>query len=84
MNNENNFKNLITGLDDLCKRLQDNYNDGTLFEQCEEDRLLINNAIEILEKTKKIVDYELSTYPCNDTLEEISRCLSGDFEKYDW
>lgn len=83
MSNDKKFKILITSLDCLCKRLQDNYNNGITFEQYEEDRLIIYNVIEILEKTKKLVDFELSMYPCNDTLEEISRYLTGDFEDYE-
>ena len=83
MSNDKKFKVLITSLDGLCKRLQDNYNNGIIFEQYEEDRLIIYNVIEILEKTKKLVDFELSMYPCNDTLEEISRYLTGDFENYE-
>ena len=81
MNSEENFKSIIKIMDDLCKRLQDDYNDGIPFEQYEEDRLVIYSVIEILEKTKKFVDEELSTYPCNDTLETISRYLCGDFEQ---
>ena len=83
MNNEEMFKNLIKVLDGLCKRLQDNYNDGIEFEQYEEDRLVIYDVIERLEKTKKFVDDELSTYPCNETLEKISRFLCGDFNDYE-
>lgn len=76
--------NLIKNLDDLCKRLQDDYNNVKPFEQLEEDRLAIYNIIEILTKTKRFVDYQLSTYPCNVTLERISKYLIGEFEDYEW
>lgn len=80
MKEEEMFKNLIKILDDLCKRLQDDYNGIDIFEQYEEDRLAVYNVIEILEKTKKFVDYQLSTYPCNENLEIISNCLVGNFD----
>ena len=79
MKNKDTFEHLIKDLDSLYKRLKDNYNDGIEFEQFEEDRLVIYNVIEILEKTKKFVDDELKTYPINETLETISNYLSGDF-----
>lgn len=41
---------LIKELDDLCKRLQDDYNGVKEFEQYEEDRLAIYTTIELLEK----------------------------------
>lgn len=71
---------IVKMLDNLCKRLQDDYNGINQFEQLEEDRLVIYNVIEILEKTKKLVSDELNTYSCNDTLEKILRYLEGNFE----
>lgn len=41
---------LLTHLQDLHERLVSNYNDNTPFEQLEEDRLVVSNAIELLEK----------------------------------
>ena len=57
MDKDININGIITDLDDLCKRLQDNYNDGVPFEQSEEDRLTVYNAIELLEKQipKKVI-----------------------------
>ena len=49
-NNDVNIKGIISDLDDLCKRLQDDYNGDSAFEQGEDDRLAIYNAIELLEK----------------------------------
>lgn len=79
MNNEL-FNNLINVLKDLEKRLQDNYN-GSEFVQYEEDRLAVYNAVERLEKIKSFVDKELSTYPCNETLETIQNYIVGDFNE---
>ena len=39
---------LLESLEDLYKRLRDNYNDDKPFEQFEEDRLIVRNAIELL------------------------------------
>ena len=41
---------LLTHLQDLHERLVSNYNDNTQFEQLEEDRLAVGNAIEMLER----------------------------------
>ena len=41
---------LLSCLQDLHERLVSNYNDNTPFEQLEEDRLAVSNAIELLEK----------------------------------
>lgn len=35
------FKTYYGDLDDLCRRLQESYNNGTEFEQYEEDRLAL-------------------------------------------
>ncbi len=43
------LKNNKHELDSLCKRLQNNYNNDTAFEQAEEDRLIIYNILEMLE-----------------------------------
>lgn len=83
MTDKEMFKNLITVLDDLCKRLQDDYNLVKPFDQYEEDRLVIYNVIERLEKIETFVSEQLSTYPVNDTLETIQRYLYGDLEDYD-
>lgn len=48
-----NIKRLITNLDDLCKRLQDDYNGGEIFSQSEEDRLTVYTAIELIESYYK-------------------------------
>lgn len=79
MNNKDLFDNLIKVLDGLCKRLQDDYNDGKPFEQFEEDRLAVYNTIERLEMIERFVREELNTYPCNDTLEKILNYIYGDF-----
>lgn len=39
--------------DDLCKRLQEDYNGGIPFEQSEEDRLIIYDLLEIIDFIKK-------------------------------
>ena len=39
-------------LDDLCGRLQDDYNDIQAFEQTEEDRIIIYNILELLDEYK--------------------------------
>lgn len=41
---------LVKELDDLCKRLQDDYNGVKEFKQYEEDRLVVYDVIELLEK----------------------------------
>ena len=48
-----NMIKLITNLDGLCKRLQDDYNGGPAFEQCEEDRLAVYNILELLDEALK-------------------------------
>ena len=40
---------LLEVLDDLCSRLQEDYNGGEPFTQYEEDRLAVMDACEILE-----------------------------------
>ena len=45
-----NKTRLLTHLRDLHDRLVSNYNDNTPFEQFEEDRLVVSNVIELLEK----------------------------------
>ena len=40
-------------LDNLCKRLQDNYNNDVEFEQHEEDRLVIYNILEKIDALKE-------------------------------
>ena len=47
-------------LDNLCKKLQDNYNDDIKFEQSEEDRIVIYNILEIIdnEELKEIIKYK--------------------------
>ena len=46
--NKDFVNNLISDLDTLCRKLQDNYNDGKKFVQTEEDRVALYNAIELL------------------------------------
>ena len=70
---------LIKDLDDLCKRLQDDFNGGQKFEPYEEDRLLIYNTIETLESLESFVKEQLSTYPCNETLENILKIINGEY-----
>lgn len=48
IDNKEFIKSLATDLDRLCRKLQDNYNDGEPFEQSEEDRLAVYDAIEYL------------------------------------
>lgn len=45
-----NKTRLLTHLKDLHDRLVLNYNDNTPFKQLEEDRLVVSNVIELLEK----------------------------------
>lgn len=49
----NYIKNNYKELDDLCKRLQDDYNSIKEFEQCEEDRLIIYNILEYIDELKE-------------------------------
>lgn len=48
IDNKDYLNSLIVNLDSLAKRLQDNYNNGTEFEQVEEDRLAVYDTIEYL------------------------------------
>lgn len=57
IDNKDFIKSLTLDLDKLCRRLQDNYNDGKEFEQYEEDRLAVYDAIEYLNE----VLYRLET-----------------------
>ena len=72
---DNSRKELIRELDDLCKRLQDDYNDGLEFEQYEEDRLCVYNVIEILETLSEAIEFERNTHLCNDTLDRFLEIL---------
>lgn len=49
-NNTFFLKELHYSLDDLCKRLQDDYNGGKKFEQLEDDRMAVWDACELLEE----------------------------------
>ena len=44
----------IESLDNLCRRLQDDYNNINVFNQKEEDRLVVYNVIETLENIKRL------------------------------
>ncbi len=46
----NYIKNNYNLFDDLCKRLQDDYNGDAPFEQTEEDRLIIYQLLELFDK----------------------------------
>ena len=46
---------LLLELEDLYVRLLDDYNDGIQFDQHEEDRLAVYNAIEIISNLRKEV-----------------------------
>ena len=70
------IKGILKDLDNLCFRLQQDYGVGKSFEQCEEDRLAVYNIIEIVETLKMFVEYQVNTYPCNDTLETILDILN--------
>lgn len=48
INNKDFIKSLTVDLDTLCRKLQDNYNDGKEFVQSEEDRNAVYDAIEYL------------------------------------
>jgi hypothetical protein len=74
--NNDNFKKILIDLDDLCKRLQDDYNGEEEFEQKEEDRLVVYNIVEIMHTLEKFVEFQLSTYPFNDTLETIASIIN--------
>lgn len=78
--------NLITSLNDLSQRLILDYNDDKKFQQQEEDRTAVLNAIEIITITSNFVNKELKTYLKNATLERISRYLEGTFddERDEW
>lgn len=49
-NNTFFLKELHYSLDDLCKRLQDDYNGDKKFEQLEDDRMAVWDACELLEE----------------------------------
>lgn len=51
--NEININKLQELLEDLHNRLVENYNNGQPFEQYEEDRLTIQNVIDLLDYYKK-------------------------------
>lgn len=48
IDNKDFIKSLALDLDKLCRKLQDNYNDGQEFVQSEEDRNAVYDAIEYL------------------------------------
>lgn len=48
IDNTDFIKSLTLDLDKLCRKLQDNYNDGKEFIQSEEDRNAVYDAIEYL------------------------------------
>jgi hypothetical protein len=73
----------IKDLIDIHTRLINDYNGVEEFEQYEEDRLVIGNVIELLDTTIKYVKFQLSTYPCNDMLENILKLLTGNIEEYE-
>lgn len=74
------FENILIDLDDLCFRLQEDYGVGEQFEQKDEDRLVVYNTIEILENLERFVKGQLSTYPCNETLETILKIMNMDID----
>ena len=49
LGNPNSIENLLVDLDDLCLRLQEDYNDNVPFVQTEEDRMAVVLACELLE-----------------------------------
>lgn len=49
---ENYLIDNIDLFDNLCKRLQDDYNNVKQFQQTEEDRLILYNLIELVEEKK--------------------------------
>jgi len=57
IDNKDFIKSLTVDLDVLCRKLQDNYNDGKEFVQSEEDRNAVYDAIEYLNE----VLYRLET-----------------------
>lgn len=57
INNKEFIKKLTLNLDKLCRKLQDNYNDGKEFIQSEEDRVAVYDTIEYLNE----VLYRLET-----------------------
>lgn len=57
IDNTDFIKSLTLDLDELCRKLQDNYNDNKEFVQSEEDRLAVYDAIEYLNE----VLYRLET-----------------------
>ena len=58
INDKEYLNALIMNLDDLAKRLQDNYNDGTEFKQTEEDRLAVYDTIEYLSEVVFKLEHE--------------------------
>ena len=50
----NYIKDNYNLFDNLCKRLQDDYNLVDEFNQCEEDRLIIYNILDFVDEIKKI------------------------------
>lgn len=57
IDNQDFIKSLTMDLDTLCRKLQDNYNDGKEFIQSEEDRIVVYDTIEYLNE----VLYRLET-----------------------
>ena len=57
IDNKDFIKSLTLDLDKLCRKLQDDYNDGKEFVQSEEDRNAVYDAIEYL----NVVLYRLET-----------------------
>lgn len=49
----NTIKNNYDILDNLTKRLQDNYNNDTEFEQMEEDRIALSSLLECFDSIKE-------------------------------
>ena len=50
LHNKRFQKALLDNLDDLCRRLQDDYNGGDKFDQLESDRLTVYDACLLLEE----------------------------------
>lgn len=68
---KNGINEIISDLNDLGGRLVKDYNNIKKFEQYEEDRLLVYDTMDMLFTLKTFIEMELSTYPCNETLETM-------------
>lgn len=79
----NTIKSYYNILDNLTKRLQDNYNDGKKFEQKEEDRIALCSILECFDNSSDKEINELNNIVCLKFREiENWDDNCGNFERY--